>query len=188
MPISIPAFLSYLLLIGSARAQVRVNAPNCTDSTFAWVGSFRPDARFVSITIHFSHRVGVFIVVQFAPTKSLPGHSVPGGDVQQRRSVDALFGASHTILSACAVFFVPTLLPGLSYAGPTASDADKGNICKCNTVVYNLISACDACQGESWTPCVDQLVFARIPTDRPTCLTSYSSWSFNCTTKASPGT
>jgi len=88
MPISIPAFLSYLLLIGSARAQVRVNAPNCTDSTFAWVGSFRPDARFVSITIHFSHRVGVFIVVQFAPTKSLPGHSVPGGDVQQRRSVD----------------------------------------------------------------------------------------------------
>jgi len=63
MPISIPTFLSYLLLISSARAQVEVgttnatqagvSAPDCTDSTLAWVGSLRSDARFVSITIRF---------------------------------------------------------------------------------------------------------------------------------------
>jgi len=63
-------------------------------------------------------------------------------------------------------FFVPVLPPQQSYNGP--NDADKGDMCKCNTVVYNLISACDACQAESWTP--------------------YSEWSFNCTTKANPGT
>ncbi|KAI9455006.1 hypothetical protein BJY52DRAFT_692433 [Lactarius psammicola] len=64
------------------------------------------------------------------------------------------------------VFSIPTLLPGRSYTGP--SGPDNGDICKCNTVVYNLISACDACQGESWIP--------------------YSQWSFNCTTRANPGT
>ena len=61
-------------------------------------------------------------------------------------------GTSYTILPLCAVFEVPTLQPGQSYNGP--NDADKGDLCKCNTVVYNLVSACDACQGESWIPCV----------------------------------
>ncbi|KAH9161339.1 hypothetical protein EDB89DRAFT_2031063 [Lactarius sanguifluus] len=64
------------------------------------------------------------------------------------------------------VFNVPKLTAGNSYTGP--SGADNGDQCKCNTVVYNLISACDACQGELWLP--------------------YSTWSFNCTTKATPGT
>ena len=40
MPISIPTFLSYLLLIGSAGAQIA--APNCTaDPTLGWVGYLR---------------------------------------------------------------------------------------------------------------------------------------------------
>jgi hypothetical protein len=76
------------------------------------------------------------------------------------------FGSSQTTLSACAAFTVPVLPPDQSYSGP--SGADKGNTCKCNTVVYNLISACDACQGEPWTP--------------------YSQWSYNCTSVATPGT
>ncbi len=66
-------------------------------------------------------------------------------------------GASCAILSACAVFAMTALLPQHSYTGP--SGVDNGDLCKCNTVVYNLISACDACQGESWIPCVDQLCF-----------------------------
>ena len=93
MPISesILAFLSYLLLVGSACAHVQVSAPNCpdSDSTFAWVGSLHSDARFVSITIRFSHRTGVFIVVQFAPTMSLLGHSILVSDMQQWWSVHA---------------------------------------------------------------------------------------------------
>lgn len=39
MPILIPTFLSYLLIIGPARAQITV--PNCTDPTLAWVGYLR---------------------------------------------------------------------------------------------------------------------------------------------------
>src|SRR6266702_3490132 len=155
MPISIPAFLSYLLLIGPARAQV--SAPNCTNSTFAWVGSLRSDASFVSMTTRFLHCAGVFIVV------SIHSNKIPAGSPRtwRRRVTTAVsrctFGTPHTILSACAVFSVPTLPQGRSYAGPT--DTEKGDICQCNTVVYNLLSACDACQGESWFPCVDQLCF-----------------------------
>ncbi|KAH9035489.1 hypothetical protein EDB85DRAFT_863282 [Lactarius pseudohatsudake] len=121
MPISIPILLSYLLLIGSARAQV--NAPNCTD--------------------YYLH-----LVVQFAPTKSLLGHGVLGGRC-----------------ATTAVFSIPALEPQHYYTGPSGVDND--DLCKCNTVLYNLISACDACQGQSWLP--------------------YSLWSFNCTTKVTPG-
>jgi len=62
-------------------------------------------------------------------------------------------------------FSISPLLPQHSYLGPNGPD--NGDTCKCNTVAYNLISACDACQGESWT--------------------AYSSWSDNCTSVAAPG-
>ncbi|KAI0263342.1 hypothetical protein BC834DRAFT_308983 [Gloeopeniophorella convolvens] len=64
------------------------------------------------------------------------------------------------------LFSIPALSPGLSYTGP--SGPDNGDICKCNSVAYNLISACDACQGSNWT--------------------SYSLWHFNCTTTSPAGT
>ncbi|KAF8503278.1 hypothetical protein F5888DRAFT_1903811 [Russula emetica] len=63
-------------------------------------------------------------------------------------------------------FSISPLLPQRSYLGPDGPD--NGDTCKCNTVAYNLISACDACQGGQWT--------------------SYSSWSYNCTSVATPGT
>ncbi|KAH9973121.1 hypothetical protein BGW80DRAFT_1252422 [Lactifluus volemus] len=56
-------------------------------------------------------------------------------------------------------FSVPALQPGYSYTGPST---DGYNLCKCNTVVYSLLSACDACQGEAWI--------------------SWSLYSQNCTT------
>jgi hypothetical protein len=40
------------------------------------------------------------------------------------------------------------LQPGFSYLGPTGTD--DADLCKCNTVVYNLLSACDGCQGQTW--------------------------------------
>jgi len=63
-------------------------------------------------------------------------------------------------------FVISALLPQNSYTGPSGSD--DGDMCKCNTVTYNLISACDACQGSPWIP--------------------YSSWSLNCTSVATAGT
>ncbi|KAH9035488.1 hypothetical protein EDB85DRAFT_1943640 [Lactarius pseudohatsudake] len=121
MPISIPTFLSYFLLIGSAYAQV--SAPNCTDSTFAW---------------------------------SL-------NSLQQN---PCLVTAYLAAVCNNGVFAIPALLPQHYYTGPSGADID--DLCKCNTVVYNLISACDVCQGEPWIP--------------------YSTWSLNCTTNANPGT
>lgn len=48
-----------------------------------------------------------------------------------------------------AVFTIPVLVPGDSYVGPTGS-SDASDLCKCNTVVYSLMSACDACQDALW--------------------------------------
>ncbi|KAI0246209.1 hypothetical protein BJV78DRAFT_1256868, partial [Lactifluus subvellereus] len=45
-------------------------------------------------------------------------------------------------------FSIAPLDSGYSYTGP--SGVDDGNLCKCNTVTYSLISACDACQSETW--------------------------------------
>ncbi|KAH9973128.1 hypothetical protein BGW80DRAFT_286726 [Lactifluus volemus] len=42
---------------------------------------------------------------------------------------------------------IPALPQGSSYAGPAAGTS---NACKCSSVVYSLLSACDACQGEPW--------------------------------------
>lgn len=47
--------------------------------------------------------------------------------------------------SGTVVFSIPPLVSGDSYVGPTGSD-DASDRCKCNTVVYSLMSACDACQ------------------------------------------
>lgn len=47
------------------------------------------------------------------------------------------------------MFTIPALLPGDSYVGPTGA-TDASDLCKCNTVVYSLMSACDACQDAFW--------------------------------------
>jgi hypothetical protein len=55
--------------------------------------------------------------------------------------------SSHSFFALTAYTIGP-LQPGYSYVGPeTPSEYDP---CKCSTVVYSLISACDACQGAQW--------------------------------------
>jgi hypothetical protein len=53
-------------------------------------------------------------------------------------------------LVSFAAFTIAPLMPGgnHSYTGP--SGPDDSDLCKCNTVAYSLISACDACQGSTW--------------------------------------
>jgi len=65
------------------------------------------------------------------------------------------------------VFTIPDLVPGDSYVGPTGS-SDSSDLCKCNTVVYSLMSACDACQDALWF--------------------SWKTWSVNCTAVDPPTT
>jgi len=73
--------------------------------------------------------------------------------------------AAH-LMSTCngGTFTIDALIPGYSYTGPTG--IDDTNLCKCNTVTYSLISACDACQGAVWT--------------------SWSEYSSNCTKTLPP--
>ncbi|KAI0275611.1 hypothetical protein BGY98DRAFT_48501 [Russula aff. rugulosa BPL654] len=54
------------------------------------------------------------------------------------------------MMSTCngGTFTVEALTPGQNYIGP--SGQDDSNLCKCSTIVYSLISACDACQGSNW--------------------------------------
>ncbi|KAF8465585.1 hypothetical protein DFH94DRAFT_782747 [Russula ochroleuca] len=65
------------------------------------------------------------------------------------------------LMSTCngGSFTINSLQPGYSYTGP--SGIDDSNLCKCNTVAYSLISACDACQGAQWI--------------------TWSEYMFNCT-------
>ncbi len=51
-----------------------------------------------------------------------------------------------------ADYQIDPLSSGESYTGP--SGTDDGNLCKCSNIAYNLLSACDACQGETWISCV----------------------------------
>ncbi|KAN0119097.1 hypothetical protein V8E52_004544 [Russula decolorans] len=70
------------------------------------------------------------------------------------------------LMSTCngGTFTIDALKAGYSYTGP--SGVDDTNLCKCNTVTYSLISACDACQGAVWT--------------------SWSDYSSNCTKTLPP--
>jgi len=72
------------------------------------------------------------------------------------------------LLSTCSggTFTVDPLLPGQTYIGPGGLDND--DMCKCNTIVYCLISACDACQGADWI--------------------TWPLWSRNCTNVSPPST
>jgi hypothetical protein len=45
-------------------------------------------------------------------------------------------------------FTIPQLAQGNHYTGPSGSDA--GDICRCNSVYYSLISACIGCQKGIW--------------------------------------
>ena len=54
---------------------------------------------------------------------------------------------NSTLISAAWTF--EPLPTGYQYGAP---DEDwRTDLCMCNTVLYSLVSACDACQGEKWS-------------------------------------
>ena len=63
------------------------------------------------------------------------------------RGRSVIFLVHHIPSSPRTVYNLQALPQGASYGGPIAGD---GNNCKCSTVVYSLLSACDSCQGDSW--------------------------------------
>jgi len=63
-------------------------------------------------------------------------------------------------------FTLATLEPGWVYYGPAG--IDDADLCKCNTVLYSLLSACGGCQGDSWM--------------------TWSEYTFNCSKILPPST
>ena len=158
MPILIPVLLSYLLLLASTRAQV--TAPNCTNSNLAWVGFLCAYSRFESITTRLSHRAGVLIHSHSIRSNKVRVWSQGSWRQYAPMAVSTCTLLAHRVRSYghVAATSIPALQPGNSYSGP--SGPDDNDHCKCNTVLYNLISACDACQREQWIPCVHLLLFS----------------------------
>ena len=129
-------------------------------------------------------------VVQLARTGPMSSRGLPVLGVQQWRSVHYPIHCRtlHATPSTHPAFTLDSLPPGYSYTGPSGSDND--DICKCNSVVYNLMSACDACQGSPWLSCVYS--FWQSPcilnADTYQRVISYSRWMYNCTRIADVGT
>ena len=93
------------------------------------------------------------------------------------------------------VFTIPPLAnDSFSYIGPTGP-GDSADLCKCNTVVYSLMSACDACQGANWfsyvrfPPVVPRLgVRCGLTKDISMMMCRWNTWSYNCTSVDPPQT
>jgi hypothetical protein len=145
------AFSVLLVIVGSAHAQV--SAPTCTDSTFGWVRAPWLIAQFLKLIDPCCP-----INALSRSTRSHRVHAKLEPTWQRRVTMvvstlySSPFRTLRANLSAHAAFTIPALLPQHSYTGPNGQD--DNDLCKCNTVFYNLISACDACQGEPWITCV----------------------------------
>ncbi|KAH9973122.1 hypothetical protein BGW80DRAFT_1560727 [Lactifluus volemus] len=75
---------------------------------------------------------------------------VVGMDIQLARSKSVYSCSLFIIMSTCngGTYDIQALPQGSSYyANPVAG---ANNACKCSGVVYSLLSACDACQGDLW--------------------------------------
>ncbi|KAH9973127.1 hypothetical protein BGW80DRAFT_1459437 [Lactifluus volemus] len=85
--------------------------------------------------------------IQLAWSKSV--YSLSVFNVNLLRGQSVIFLVHHTDIpsSPRTGFNLQALPQGYSYTGPTSDD---NTTCKCSTVVYSLLSACDACQGQWW--------------------------------------
>ncbi len=58
-------------------------------------------------------------------------------------------------ISSLAAATIDPLPPGWVYRGPSDRNLYGADLCLCNTVTYSLLSACGACQGNSWITCAE---------------------------------
>jgi hypothetical protein len=161
------AILTALSLF-SGRAFAQIYAPNCQLS-WQWVRLFY----FVSSSYPFLIGFQTFNSLGQDPclVSAYLESTCNGG------SPSSFFLYHLPILTSRTAFSVPALQPGYEYTGPSIDDY---NLCKCNTVVYSLLSACDACQGAEW------ISYVLHPPPSPTWLISFFfSWALyseNCST------
>lgn len=146
---SLAALTSLVLLASSNLVAAQINAPDCSLLwDWVWFCVFRG----------FYDELTVENLSRSIPLAKMHVRSqrISCRPVTMVVSSGLLFFVCRPLCSqSLPAFTINALLPGQSYTGPTAIDGT--NMCKCNTVAYNLLSACDACQGAVWIPC------ARLP-------------------------
>ncbi|KAI0246197.1 hypothetical protein BJV78DRAFT_1286662 [Lactifluus subvellereus] len=88
---------------------------------------------------------GVAVAQIYAPADCIPLWQWTSNSLGQNACTVAAY-----LMGTCnqGAFTIDPLGPGESYFGPSGDD--DGNLCKCSTVAYSLLSACDACQQETW--------------------------------------
>ena len=140
------ATLLAFLVFFSGLAVAQISAPNC-NSTWAWVCilSF-PQCVFwpsPDLMVFSSSRSILSAKMRVMSQRSCWGHAI--------MAVSYLLVCLPCIGESCRLVFfaVFTIGPlqgsGYAYRGPQDAEQDA-NLCRCNTVVYSLISACGACQ------------------------------------------
>ena len=164
MPTSTPAPLRLVVvLLFSGFALAQISAPDCLVVPWGWV---RPlsSQRLLTVGV-LKTEISFFFfffclfscpqtfnsINQNACTVAAYLMSTCNQGSEWRRFLSTgLCGASSSQMFPLflAAFTISPLSQGYSYTGP--SGVDDSNLCKCNTVAYSLISACDACQSSDW--------------------------------------
>jgi len=137
------ALTTLLLFSGSAIAQIYT--AKCTQSSWDWVrnDNVSDPTCFRQLTTTMSRHITLKIKIRARLRDTCYPRAVG--------VVSILLGCAGIAVSSLAAFTIQSLPSGYKYTGP--SSFDGSNVCKCNTIVYSLLSACGACQGESWFTC-----------------------------------
>ena len=166
------AIMAFLFFAGSVTAQIV--ATDCTlPNTYNWVRNHDTCRRVPDESS--SRHITRSIKIRARSPRTCNPHAAGAVSVPL-----AFIGFSA---SPPAAFTIDPLLPGETYIGPGGADND--DMCKCNTIVYCLISACDACQGADWITYDTSRLFYIL---RFESAISWPLWSLNCTSVSPPST
>ena len=120
----------------------QLSYPSCTSAEFTWVWNYN-----VLFPPHFPQLTG------------LSRHITPSIKIHVRwphiwklpaiRAVSIWLPCMGIALSSTAVWTFEPLPTGYHYGGP--NDYWRTDLCMCNSILYSLVSACDACQGDPWS-------------------------------------
>ena len=182
MPISIPAFLPYLLLLASL-AQTVIIVPNCTVSTLDWVGYFTRS--FCSINSNAVYRIftGFFFFIQSF-------NSLQQSPCFVAASLEAVcFGCQYIYFWSIVYNLIgylqhsPSLRCHLAKHIPDQMRPSLTGIYVIATRFYtaSLVHALRVSK-EGGLRALSGYVLACIPSNRRKCFSSYSTWLANCTT------
>jgi hypothetical protein len=123
----------------------KIYAPKCHDDKWKWVCILS----FLSfIPWLLSDLLALCLDIQFYRSTPVQGRFVPAVNVPWWLWVAFVF--LFCVCENCRLIsFAAFSFPPLAWGG-TYGDASKTDLCECNTVVYSLLSACEACQGGKW--------------------------------------